>query len=967
MNKKKKFSKVMGEWKAGDLKSSSGDPVKYPKDKKRALAIAFSESGQSNPKHEKGGVAENPKTKKRLGNKIKTNKDEKITLYSFFGGFLRKSDGSVFPPFPNVDMDWTDDKTKVEKLYNEAGLNYFDKEELRQINDVDGVIIFEIKSIDVPKNKWENRKSEALKNGYGSNWNEMLSDEVDYNFKEVKDRAIHLDGEIVGKNELAEYVDIMRKGGKIKTNSMKAWGLTEQEWNWREKINEKLKKSKGEEHRKLMEEYNESDVAKKIRNKMLNKEKGGEVENEGVDLFEDYENIPAKVQKILDKYSEGFENGDYAVLKKAHNELEKIGYTFEYYVDGLAYDLRKIGEVGKVEAMEKSGSMAKGGELKEKLPKEAKQLFGDSKSVWMGGAADGMVQHTIKYKLDKSGKIIYTLHNSMGHGYVFYETTDFKKALNELAKAGSTIKTTRQPIKSEGSSMGVGGKVGDRVKFVEGMGYWDLTKYPYGGDFRRFKGGEEGVLIEGTIKIGGEMKVKLDDGRIIIATYGALDLPTHQEKDELYERNKHLWTFGREKGGITNSERNSHGYYIYVTPQNTNFKPHIWVEGGWYPTKESAEKYAVQLRKNKQDYDRKIPFYSKVEVLPATKKENEELMNIMEVGGDTKKLSRGQKDYNKEVDAYEWYVIRKSDNHVESGFQFRNDAKDLLNDFEKGEYKIINKRELAQMGIENPNEKWKSLEKGGNVLINYHNELEAMTDEELKEEYEYEFGVDEDGRIEDERDDVINELVSHYKTVLKSRGEMAHGGEINNIKEEITILKDSIGSQVTDDSSRTAMKKRVAELEKLLEEVAQREKAQRNVTIPANSFWVAIDEKYANPMRNHLNTNNIKFTSRIVNRKYTVFVDSQELLDRVVAIYNLKRVKGKDKPVSAAEVSGKSEKGGKLWEPNADKKEIAVRNKAKRMGLGDSLSEDNLKKIEGEGDNWKKRVEIVRTKKRFAK
>ena len=40
---------------------------------------------------------------------------------------------------------------------------------------------------------------------------------------------------------------------------------------------------------------------------------GGEVE--GVDLFEDYENIPPKVQEILDKYEEGFEDGDYEILE----------------------------------------------------------------------------------------------------------------------------------------------------------------------------------------------------------------------------------------------------------------------------------------------------------------------------------------------------------------------------------------------------------------------------------------------------------------------------------------------------------------------------------------------------------------------------------------------------------------------------------------------------------------------------
>ena len=108
-----------------------------------------------------------------------------------------------------------------------------------------------------------------------------------------------------------------------------------------------------------------------------------------------------------------------------------------------------------------------------------------------------------------------------------------------------------QPIIDEilSSSMALGGKIGDRVKFISGNGYWDVTKYPYGGDFKRMKGGEEGVIIEGTIKIGGEMRVKLDDGRIIVIQYQALDLPSMDEKRELYERNKHLFTFGRETGG----------------------------------------------------------------------------------------------------------------------------------------------------------------------------------------------------------------------------------------------------------------------------------------------------------------------------------------------------------------------------------------------------------------------------------
>jgi len=70
----------------------------------------------------------------------------------------------------------------------------------------------------------------------------------------------------------------------------------------------------------------------------------------GVDLFEDYKNIPSSVQTILDKHEDSFMNGSYTGLFEAYNELQAIGYTFEYYLDGIAYDLRKIGEIGKCEA-----------------------------------------------------------------------------------------------------------------------------------------------------------------------------------------------------------------------------------------------------------------------------------------------------------------------------------------------------------------------------------------------------------------------------------------------------------------------------------------------------------------------------------------------------------------------------------------------------------------------------------------
>jgi len=103
--------------------------------------------------------------------------------------------------------------------------------------------------------------------------------------------------------------------------------------------------------------------------------KGGKMnDEEGINLFEDYENIPPKVQKILDKYEDDFINGDYQGMTKALKELEKIGYTFEFYLDGVAYDLRPIGTKGKVESMDE---FAMGGAtFKDKVNAISKRLEG---------------------------------------------------------------------------------------------------------------------------------------------------------------------------------------------------------------------------------------------------------------------------------------------------------------------------------------------------------------------------------------------------------------------------------------------------------------------------------------------------------------------------------------------------------------------------------------------------------------
>jgi hypothetical protein len=96
---------------------------------------------------------------------------------------------------------------------------------------------------------------------------------------------------------------------------------------------------------------NRSDVSRKIRLK-----DGGGVDDEGIDLFEDYEDIPQNLQNILDKYMQKFDddfgNMDYNDMADMHDEVYEIGYTFESGLDNQPYDLRPIGTKGKSEVEE---------------------------------------------------------------------------------------------------------------------------------------------------------------------------------------------------------------------------------------------------------------------------------------------------------------------------------------------------------------------------------------------------------------------------------------------------------------------------------------------------------------------------------------------------------------------------------------------------------------------------------------
>ena len=55
-----------------------------------------------------------------------------------------------------------------------------------------------------------------------------------------------------------------------------------------------------------------------------------------------------------------------------------------------------------------------------------------------------------------------------------------------------------------------------KIILKPGWGYWDVTRYPYGGDFHRSSGELTGKIIPGPVKRGDEVRMLLDDDRTIV-------------------------------------------------------------------------------------------------------------------------------------------------------------------------------------------------------------------------------------------------------------------------------------------------------------------------------------------------------------------------------------------------------------------------------------------------------------------
>jgi hypothetical protein len=59
-----------------------------------------------------------------------------------------------------------------------------------------------------------------------------------------------------------------------------------------------------------------------------------------MDLFEHYDQQPPELAKILEKYLDL--GGEYIEVNSMLRECEAIGYTFDFGLDGVPINLRKI-------------------------------------------------------------------------------------------------------------------------------------------------------------------------------------------------------------------------------------------------------------------------------------------------------------------------------------------------------------------------------------------------------------------------------------------------------------------------------------------------------------------------------------------------------------------------------------------------------------------------------------------------
>jgi hypothetical protein len=156
-------------------------------------------------------------------------------------------------------------------------------------------------------------------------------------------------------------------------------------------------------------------------------EKGGKAQSNfrGIDLFEDYEMQEPELKKIIQKINDAYDKDAISTLflNRILRQTEKIGYTFEFDMDGGAYGLRPIGvDIIEVQGYEE---YAKGGVVENEINNlYAKSNFTNNDFNWQSKLLEMLQDVSIEaYEIYQSLtpnqkqevlKELYKIDNDMG-------------------------------------------------------------------------------------------------------------------------------------------------------------------------------------------------------------------------------------------------------------------------------------------------------------------------------------------------------------------------------------------------------------------------------------------------------------------------------------------------------------------------------------------------------------------------
>jgi hypothetical protein len=185
----------------------------------------------------------------------------------------------------------------------------------------------------------------------------------------------------------------------------------------------------------------------------------------------------------------------------------------------------------------------------------------------------------------------------------------------------------------------------------------------------------------------------------------------------------------------------------------------------------------------------------------------------------TGKGSRAKNTYNKEVDAYKWFVVDLENKKALAGNEYKEDAIDALEDYEGDKnFKVVSKSSLKKLGIEDPTSEWKYAEGGWLKDHKYVNKSEG---------YEMRYSKDKDhrkgyrnkkyaggGEIESKIEDLQSVIDGDFPQFAKDKAKE----EIEKLKKELHESKESKHKEKSDEkvSGTESKSKPKSDLEKEL-------------------------------------------------------------------------------------------------------------------------------------------------------